>query len=302
MLVSVIIPVYDGEKYIVEAVQSVLNQSHKELEVLVIDDGSTDSTVLAVGSITDSRVSLISQENAGAAAARNHGISLATGEFIAFLDHDDVWFEFKLERQLEAIEQDLSVGAVGSLLQYFGAHGPIRAFSGEIADEQQERIAAAKLMPFAPSSMIVRTSVVREVGGFDERLVSEVAPVEDLDFVARIAAAHRIITVPEPLGYYRIHPEAVSFGRFYQMRNGTRFLQDRHLAQVDGHDLTWDEWSTSSKTSWRLKQKDRARFLYRKAGLHFAEGQRSSFLWALLRATILDPHYVVTRILRQRKE
>lgn len=103
-MVSVIIPVYNREKTVAAAVNSVLNQTYKDLEVIVVDDGSTDKTKEVMSQIHDKRVRYIYQENSGACMARNHGIELARGEYIAFHDSDDTWHLNKLERQMTIFE------------------------------------------------------------------------------------------------------------------------------------------------------------------------------------------------------
>lgn len=104
-LVSVILPVYQGEALVLRAVQSVLNQTYPNLELLVVDDGSTDGTFERLQRIQDSRLKVFTQENQGVAAARNLGISQAQGEYLAFLDADDLWFPQKLETELATVTQ-----------------------------------------------------------------------------------------------------------------------------------------------------------------------------------------------------
>jgi len=106
MLVSVIIPTYNSAKYISRAVESVLNQTYQDFEIIIIDDGSTDNTGEIVQSIKDDRITYIKQENAGPAAARNKGLEIAKGEYIAFLDADDMWKANKLETQIKCFSQN----------------------------------------------------------------------------------------------------------------------------------------------------------------------------------------------------
>lgn len=109
-MVSVIIPAYNREKSVAAAVNSVLAQTWRDLELLLIDDGSTDDTAKVVRGIDDPRLKYIYQANAGACAARNHGIELARGEYIAFHDSDDIWHEDKLEKQMKALlENDADI-------------------------------------------------------------------------------------------------------------------------------------------------------------------------------------------------
>ena len=108
-LVSVIIPVYNAEKYIAATLQSVLDQTYQNFELLIIDDGSPDRSIDICRQFTDPRIKIISQENRGVAAARNHGIRVAQGEYIAFLDADDIWLPTKIEKHVHHLESP-SVG------------------------------------------------------------------------------------------------------------------------------------------------------------------------------------------------
>jgi len=297
--VSVVIPVHNGANYIEAAIQSVLEQTFGDLEVIVINDGSVDDTVGVVKSIDDPRVRLISQEQGGVAAARNCGIRESSGEFLAFLDHDDVWFPEKLATQLQVFE-DATVGVVGSFMTYLTERGPADAASGEIVEDQQERIVAGRLMPFPLSSSIARTELIRSLGGFDESL-ARVAQVEDLDLIARAASVATVETVGTPLGYYRVHPGAASFRTFDAMRQGARFVRDRIAAAENGVTLSWEDWRLTASESPRARRDDRANFLYRSAGYRIVSGRWARGLLDLACAAALAPHYVLPRLLRQRR-
>src|SRR5919202_991349 len=105
-LISVIIPVYNGEKTIQETIESVLKQTFSNFELIVIDDGSQDSTLQIVSTIQDTRLKIFSYSNAGVSTSRNRGLSHATGEFISFIDADDLWTLDKLESQLKALQEN----------------------------------------------------------------------------------------------------------------------------------------------------------------------------------------------------
>ena len=109
-LVSVVIPVYNAEKYIAATLQSVLDQTYKNFEILIIDDGSSDHSMEICQQFVDPRIKIISQANSGVAAARNHGIRLAQGEYIAFLDADDLWLSTKIEKHVKHLENSTAVG------------------------------------------------------------------------------------------------------------------------------------------------------------------------------------------------
>ena len=104
-LISVIIPTYNRENKIIDAVRSVLEQTYINIEVIVIDDGSTDDTYLMLDKIEDKRLKYVYQENSGACVARNRGIKEAKGKYIAFHDSDDIWHKDKLEKQIRVLEK-----------------------------------------------------------------------------------------------------------------------------------------------------------------------------------------------------
>lgn len=117
-LVSCIIPVFNGERFLAEAIKSILGQTYRNVEVIVVDDGSTDDTPSIVAGFGDS-VTYIHQENAGPATARNRGIQEARGQFIAFLDADDVWREDKLEKQIARFRERPELAYSVTLIQNF---------------------------------------------------------------------------------------------------------------------------------------------------------------------------------------
>lgn len=159
LLVSVIIPVYNGERYLAEALDSVLSQKHPADEIIVIDDGSTDGSAQIIDSFRPS-VTYHWQPNAGAGAARNLGVTVARGAFLAFLDADDLWTRDKLERQLAAFAGDSTLDMVfGHVYQY-----P----SPELDDESQRRITIghATLPGLHPGAMLIKREAFLRVGAF----------------------------------------------------------------------------------------------------------------------------------------
>jgi glycosyltransferase involved in cell wall biosynthesis len=159
-LVSVIIPAYNAEKYLAEAVGSVLAQSHRPLEVIIVDDGSTDRTK-AVAASFGSAVNYSWQAHAGAAAARNTGVRMAQGGFIAFLDADDLWEPCKLALQVHAFRQDPTLSMVFGHVQQF--------VSPELSTEEAARLNYQRgpLPGRSPSALLMRTIAFRQIGEFD---------------------------------------------------------------------------------------------------------------------------------------
>lgn len=194
-LVSVIVPTHNGERYIVPALDSILAQRHRPLEILVVDDGSTDSTAQIVRGY-GSEARLIEQDQRGHPAARNAGIRAATGAFFGFLDHDDLWSPDKLERQLAAFELNPNLDL---------AFGHIRNFfTPEMPPQERERIS----VPLQPLPGLLQGAMLARRRSFDRvGLFSETRLTGDfLDWYGRaMLAGLSMEMLPETLVYRRIH-------------------------------------------------------------------------------------------------
>jgi glycosyltransferase involved in cell wall biosynthesis len=200
--VSVVMPAYNAEKFIAAAIESVLNQTFKDLEILVVDDGSRDGTAGVVARYP--AVSYVAQKNAGASSARNRGVALARGEFIAFLDADDEWHPQKLAAQVALMRAypaaDLSRTAI--------AEEPLRADSPLFSAGSQAlpdhikvgTLAESFLNPyFATSAVMVRRAAFEAVGGFDTSL--KIA--EDVDLYLRILARAPVVPMVSGIALHK---------------------------------------------------------------------------------------------------
>lgn len=205
--VSVIIPAYNAIAYLPKTLASVQQQTFKDFEVLVIDDGSTDSTADWVNSLSDRNVQLIVQKNGGCASARNRGIQAARGDYIAFLDADDIWEPSKLEKQAHILETSAAVGVVNTWISNIDSQGqPI----GNLGTPDAEGKVWAQVIEENPimcgSAPMVRRQCFDAVGLFDQSLRS----AEDWDMWIRLAKKYEFAVVKEPLVRYRIHPKSKS--------------------------------------------------------------------------------------------
>ena len=160
-LISVIIPVYNGDKYLVEAIESVLSQTRFKLDVIVVDDGSTDDTAKIVSSFGSS-VRYKYQKNAGTGAARNKGVEAALGDFFAFVDADDLWTENKLAVQMNTFIDNPEIEAVFGHVKQF--------FSPDLDEESKSRLfCPAETMPGClPYAMLIKREPFFRVGLFEE--------------------------------------------------------------------------------------------------------------------------------------
>jgi len=201
-LVSIVIPAYNACQFLPESLESVFKQEYRPIEVIVVDDGSTDGTYELLRSRDDLR--LIRQENKGEAAARNAGITLAQGEWIAFLDADDVWLPGKLTKQMGKALENPSAGVIfgGFVQEYYGQRGrvigrervtPGENMRGQIYDEMLDRHFIAM------DTVIARRSLCLEVGGFPEDLRHS----EDFLFHMYCARITRYDFVSDPIAVYR---------------------------------------------------------------------------------------------------
>jgi len=215
-LVSVIIPAYNAEKYIRQTLESVLSQTYPHIEVLVVDDGSTDTTSEIVTHFVhqDQRVVLLQQANAGVAAARNLAIEKSYGEFIAPLDADDIWYPQKLEKQVNCfLQSDQTVGLVYTwsvLLDENGRSLPI-CQSAQLEGNVLIRLIFEN-SPGNSSSPLIRCSCLREVGNYAcHYRTLNAQGCEDWDLYLRIAERYEFRVVPECLVGYRQVMGSMSF-------------------------------------------------------------------------------------------
>lgn len=209
-LVSIVIPAYNAERFIGGTLNSALAQTYRRLEILVVDDGSTDGTAGIVRAMAalDNRVRLLSQGNAGVAAARNRGLREARGEFFAPLDADDLWHPRKIELQLETFRTaDPDVALVYSWSSIIDEEGRVR---GQVSTARPEGHVLPDLVAHNfignGSVPLVRTAVARSVGGYDESL----RRCEDHKFHLAIAEQWAFAVVPKILVGYRHTNDSLS--------------------------------------------------------------------------------------------
>lgn len=225
--ISIIIPVFNGEKTIKETIESVLNQTFSDFELLIINDGSQDSTLQIVSTFQDSRLKVFSYPNAGLPASRNRGISLAKGEYISFIDADDLWTAHKLESQLKALQENPQAAVAYSWTNHidesgqFFRPGPDLTFNGDV----YERLLLSDFVG-SGSNPLIRTQAFAEVGNFDESLNS----AEDWDMWLRLAARYHFVAVPSPQILYRVSVSSMSFD-VKKMEKSSLQVIERAVAQ-----------------------------------------------------------------------
>ena len=206
-LISVIIPVFNGEKTIEATIASVLNQTFTDFELIVVDDGSRDLTSSIVSSIKDPRLKLFSYENAGVSNSRNRGFSHASGEFISFLDADDLWTPDKLEAQLKALQENPLAAVAYSWVDYINQAGRFyRAGNHMTVNGDIHKIMLVNNPLENGSNPLIRRQAFAEIGGFDQKLEG----AEDWDMWLRLASRFHFVCVPFPQVLYRMSIKSAS--------------------------------------------------------------------------------------------
>lgn len=196
-LVSVVIPTYNRSKQVIVAIESVLAQLYSNIEIIVVDDGSTDNTAHSLKQFSE-EISYHFTKNSGVSSARNLGIRVAKGKYIAFLDSDDLWSETKVKRQVEFFRLNPDFGLVLTDCLFFDNSGNTteqtnRRFFLPLDGYNFENVL---LKPsFIPSTAMVKAEVLDDIGLFDNSLKT----AEDLDLHLRIAAKYKIGLIDEPL-------------------------------------------------------------------------------------------------------
>lgn len=225
-LISVVLPAYNARKFIEQAVQSILDQSFSDFELLVIDDGSTDGTTEILKAITDPRLRLIRHKtNCGLIHVLNEGIAEAKGEFIARMDADDIAEPGRLETQVQFLEKHPQIGIVGSAIRIIDCNGDM----GQTYLFPESHVLVEWSMsffcPIAHPTVMVRASVIRQHGGYSFNAIH----AEDYDLWTRMSITTQFANLTTPLLRLRKHEDSV-----------TQTAKQKHLeaaAQVSRRDI-----------------------------------------------------------------
>ncbi len=324
--VSILMPAFNAERYISEAIESVLSQTHQDFELIITDDGSTDSTLRIVESYLriDTRISVTSHRNIGMGASLNQALNLANNEWIVRMDADDIMLPHRIERQIRFVEENPDIAVAGTLVYYIDEHGRTfgesprpRLISNARVQEFVRRnklkgksdlealpvVGFPHFMLYHPS-VIVRKPVIKEVGGYRP----EFWPVDDFDLWNRIIErGYTALIQPEYLLKYRRHGSSGSMERVQHAWSKVDWVETCAARRRGGKpEPSWEEFlAIRRQAPWwkRLNQKrrDRAKILYDAARSHFSRRRYSSLVPALMGAALLQPSFVLPRLLSFRR-
>jgi len=203
--VSVIIPTYNHKKFISETIQSVLDQTFRDFEIIIIDDGSTDGTADVVKLFSDDRIKYIYQTNCGRSYARNHALNIACGRYITFLDSDDLYLLNKLELQVAFLDAYPEFGMVYTSAYCMDEAGALLSdsYKATVSGQIYKDIAFYVPVTITLPTVMARREVFDKVGGFDEKMER----FEDTDMWRRISKCYFIGAISEPTCRLRSHSE-----------------------------------------------------------------------------------------------
>ncbi|MBO0349486.1 glycosyltransferase [Phormidium pseudopriestleyi FRX01] len=227
-VISVIIPAYNAENTIKDTINSVLQQTFSDLELIVINDGSTDTTLEIISHSPDPRIQVFSYPNSGASTSRNRGFAQASGEYIAFLDADDLWTPDKLEAQLTALKTHPQADIAYSWSDCIDESSRFLRRGGHITinGDGLPKLLMMDILENGSNPLIRRQALI-EVGGFDESLPAG----QDWDFYLRLAVKHSFVTVPRSQVLYRISANSLS-ANVFKLETGCLRVLDRAYRQA----------------------------------------------------------------------
>jgi glycosyltransferase involved in cell wall biosynthesis len=297
-LVSVVMAVRNGMPYLPEAVESILTQTMPDFELIVVNDGSTDDSQRYLERVTDSRLRVVSQPNAGQGASANRGMALARGKYIARMDADDVSLPTRLERQVQFLAANPELALIGAQLRFVSNGRTVEAprmpqTHGQIVRSFHEgRVGLSQACIMCDATLAKKTPYRIAGSG------------EDVDFVLRLAEKGKSANLAEVLYLYRIHPQSASLRAAAEVRRGTRFAIQAAQARRSGEpepkfDDFCGRWSRRARILRILDRiDDCAVFQYRESIIERAAGNRLRGLVRLCAAGACRPATGACRLMQ----
>jgi GT2 family glycosyltransferase len=283
--VSVLFPVYNGDRYLSVAVESILAQTWTDFELLILDDGSTDQSrkILETYAAQDDRIRLISRENRGLIPTLNQLLHLAQGEFLARMDADDIALPDRFCLQVEFLQQQTEYVCVGGAYDLIDDRGRKVLHLGmpETNAEIQQAILSGRTIINHPCAMIRRTAL-QKIGGYDESMMT----VEDLDMLLRLGEIGLLANLPQTILQYRFHGASVSAQQSdfqYQMAQEAcrRAWQRRGIAGCFTAEVPWYRPGGDRRS--------RQDFFHRYGWWAFGSGLRTAAAGSAIQAIALKP-------------
>lgn len=304
MPISVVMPAYNAAAFLPQAIESVLAQTWRDFELIIVDDGSTDET-LAIAeryAAQDARIRVYTQPNAGVAPTLNRGLDLAGSEWVFLMHADDLMHPNRLERQLAFIAEHPELAVASSWVEHINSKGETiaRDRSPLVTHEAVEKqYRANSPIGISHPAAALRKSAVLAVGGYRAQFRVN----EDIDLWNRLLEKGcKILVQPECLLKYRIHGGSASIARARFIRRQMHWVKDCMVRRRRGEqELGWEEYLRYRRTLPWLKRlnterRDIAKILYKAAVFQFAEGKYHQLIPTAMGAVLLQPGYAIPQI------
>ncbi len=304
MRLSVLLPAYNAERTLAEAVESVLGQTHRDFELVLIDDGSTDGTrrLMERFARRDGRVRIMAHPNIGMGEALNRAAAAVDADWLVRMDADDVMMPTRLERQVAFVDAHPGLAVASCLVYYIDRRGRVFARSNtDLLDEQDFRryLRSSRLIAPSHPGVVMSRRVFTSVGGYRPRFW----PSDDLDLWARIAeAGHLILVQPEYLMRYRIHALSVCVSDPRRSLRQIRWVNQCMLARRAGlPEPSLEEFLASERGATWLQRanrwrRDTAQAMYKSATHHYATSRYRRLLVTLGASLALEPSFGIRRV------
>ena len=270
---SVLMPVYNGARYLAEAVESIRAQTFGDFEFIAVDDGSSDRSLPLLQHLaqSDSRIRIVSRPNTGIVGALNDGLAVARGEFVARMDADDLAASTRFEKQLAALRKDAECVAIGSAVMFTDPKGrPLKAYRPPLSHEEIEaELARGNGGALIHPAVLFRREALAQCGGYR----SQYNYIEDLDLYVRLLDVGKLANLPDILLHYRQHPQSVNHVK------GSRCVQAAEIIAPlrQGKGLPPLSADILAQDSPKLENTGDC---YRKWALDAAEGKNLASAWA----------------------
>tara|TARA_Y100001968_G_scaffold333308_1_gene395389 strand:+ start:638 stop:1663 length:1026 start_codon:yes stop_codon:yes gene_type:complete len=236
--ISIILPVYNCEKFIEASIRSILTQTYSDFELIIIDDGSTDNSRKIIEKIMDNRIKYYWQNNQGLSRSINRGIKISKYEYIARQDADDISLPKRLEKQIMYMNSNPRCGLLGTWARVINETNLTNRYLIHPVKNHECKYKLLFDCCFTHSSVVMRKSIIRKVGFFNET-VNQVPP-EDYEYWSRVSKVSDIGNIPEVLVHFREHSSSMSYEKPYKLRsnaskisiNNILYYSDRNTYQI----------------------------------------------------------------------
>lgn len=306
-MISVVMSVYNGGEFLPAAIESILNQTYKDFEFVIVNDGSKDGSleVIKQYQAKDNRINLIDLgENKGFCYALNRGIEEAKYPWIARMDADDISLPERFEKQLAMVEQNPDLVVVGSYISHINSKNEVLSVNvvgPATREEMESRIKKGHPIYVMHPTALMKKEIVQKVGGYDPDFFS----AEDIELFARMIKHGAILAIPEPLLLYRIHGGSISMNKMAKQKTLTEYVELMYHCDNTGEKLpTLKEFLDAQQNQPFLKKARKQMTIwrslyYRRAGMAYGDKKWAKAIMFFGISSLIDPAYSIPRAWRQ---